>query len=121
MKHVGPILPERDTTTSPFVWWETHRLRYSIGLVVAGVLAFIAYVVVGSTLLPIEAEFEVSLFTTVFQAVGYFVMIGIANVCYFLGPLSERFIHPTDPERYRRICYRLGFWFSFLLPCLSPG
>jgi len=48
-------------------------------------------------------------------------MIAVANVCYFLGPLSERFVRPADPERYRRICYRLGFWFSVLLPFSIPA
>ena len=48
-------------------------------------------------------------------------MIGIANACYFLGPFSERVIHPADPERYRRNLYRLGFWFSVLLPFSLPA
>jgi hypothetical protein len=110
-----------DSATSPFAWWGARRLRYNIGLVVAGILAFIAYVVVGSTLLSADADFEVTLFTILFQGVGYLVMIGVANVCYFLGPLSERLIHPADPERYRRICYRFGFWFSVLLPFSIPA
>jgi len=109
-----------DSVTSPFAWWSARRLRYNIGLVVAGILAFIAYAVIGSTLLPVDADFEVTLFTILFQGVGYLVMIAVANVCYFLGPLSERFVRPTDPERYRRICYRLGFWFSVLLPFSIP-
>jgi hypothetical protein len=90
-------------------------------LVVAGALAFIAYVAVGSVLLPPEANFEVTLFTTLFQVVGYLVMMGVANICYFLGPLSERIIRPSDPERYRRVCYRWGFWFSLLLPFSIPA
>ena len=49
-------------------------------------------------------------------ATGELVMIGVANVFYFLGPISERIVRPHDPERYRRICFRLGFWFSVLLP-----
>ncbi|MGA2865177.1 MAG: hypothetical protein ABSF95_11930 [Verrucomicrobiota bacterium] len=109
-----------DTATSPLAWWAARRFRYNIALVVAGILAFIAYVAVGWTLLPADADFEVTLFTMLFQGIGYLVMIGVANVCYFLGPLSERFFRPTDPERYRRICYRLGFWFSVLLPFSIP-
>ncbi len=110
-----------DTAQSPFAWWSARRLRYNVGLVVAGILAFIAYLAVGFTLLPPDADFEVTIFTTLFQGVGYLFMIGIANVFYLLGPLSERIVHPRDPERYRRICFRLGFWFSVLLPFSIPA
>ena len=109
-----------DTSLSPSAWWSAHRLRYNVALVVAGILAFITYVAVGSILLPPDADFEVTLFTTLFQGIGYLFMIGVANVFYFLGPLSERMVRPLDPERYRRICFRLGFWFSVLLPFSIP-
>jgi len=65
-------------------------------------------------------DFEVTVFTIFFQGIGYLFMIGVANVCYFLGPFSERVIRPSDPQRYRLACYRLGFWFSVLLPFSIP-
>lgn len=110
-----------DIATSPLAWWGARRLRYNVALVIAGILAFIAYVAVGITLLPRDAEFEVTIFTTLFQGIGYLFMIGVANVFYFLGPVSERVVRPRDPERYRRICFRLGFWFSVLLPFSIPA
>ena len=110
-----------DTTASPFAWWNAHRLRYNVALVVAGILAFISYVAVGSILLPPDADFEVTIFTTLFQGIGYLFMIGVANVFYFLGPLSERIVRPLDPDRYRRVCFRLGLWFSVLLPFSIPA
>jgi hypothetical protein len=109
-----------DTAPSSFVWWNARRLRYNVALVIAGILAFIAYLAVGSTMLPPDADFEVTIFTTLFQGIGYLFMIGVANVFYFLGPLSERVVRPRDPERYRCICFRLGFWFSVLLPFSIP-
>jgi hypothetical protein len=109
------------TATSPSAWWEARRLRYNVGLINAGILAFIACMVVGSALLPPEADFEVTPFTVLGQGVGYLLMIAVANVGYFLGPLSERLTRPADPERYLRICYRLGFWFSVLLPFSMGG
>ena len=109
-----------DIATSPFTWWSARRLRYNVGLVVAGILAFIAYVAVGSTMLPPDTDFEVTIFTTLFQGIGYLFMMGLANVFYFLGPLSERVIRPRDPQRYRLNCFRLGFWFSVLLPFSIP-
>jgi hypothetical protein len=110
-----------ENATSPSAWWSARRLRYNLGLVVAGILAFIAYVVVGSTMLQSDADFEVTIFTTLFQGVGYLFMIGVANVCYYLGPISERIVRPRDSDRYRRICFRLGFWFSVLLPFSIPA
>ena len=72
-------------------------------------------------MLPPDADFEVTLFTTLFQGIGYLFMIAVANVCYRLGPWSERVLRPRDPERFRRICFRLGFWFSVLLPFSIPA
>jgi hypothetical protein len=108
-----------DAITSRTDWWSTRRLRYNVGLVVAGILAFIAYVAVGSALSS-YVKFEITLFTICFQGIGYLIMIGLANVCYFLGPFSERIVRPSDPLRYRAICYRLGFWFSVFLPFSVP-
>ncbi len=110
-----------DTATSSRAWWSARRLCYNVALVVAGDLAFIAYAPVGSTLLSNDTEFEITVVTALFQGIGYLCMIGLANVFYYLGPLSERFVRPSDPERYRRICFRLGFWFSVLLPFSIPS
>jgi len=101
-------------------WWASRRLQYNLGLIIAGVIAFIAYIVVGSTLLPAEALFEVTIFTTIFQGVGYLFMIGVANLLYFIGPISESLISPADPDRYRRVCFQLGFWLSVALPFSIP-
>jgi hypothetical protein len=106
--------------TSSFTWWEARRLRYNRGLVVGGILAFIAYSFVGTMLLPDSADFEVTIFTTFFQGVGYLIMIGVANLFFFLGPVSERVVNPINPERYRNICYCMGYWFSVLLPFSIP-
>jgi hypothetical protein len=109
---------------SSLSWWGARRLRYNIGLAVAGVLAFICYATVCWTLLPRvlgPSEIEVTLFTTLFQGIGYLLMMGVANLFYYLGPLSERVVRPVEVDRYRRNCYRLGFWFSVLLPFSIPA
>jgi hypothetical protein len=104
-------------------WWEQHRLRYNIGLVVAGLLAFVCYVGVVDRGISSGAMpgAEITLFTTAFQAVGYLFMMAVANVFYFAGPLSESLVKPTNIDRYRRVTYRLGFWFSVLLPFSIPA
>ncbi len=105
------------------MWWAQRRLRYNIGLVVAGLLAFAAYVAVvdrGISKGTMPGA-EITLFTTAFQGFGYLLMMAIANLCYNLGPWSESIIRPTDIETYRRVAYWLGFWFSVLLPFAIPA
>ncbi len=105
---------------SSFAWWNARRLQYNIALVISGVLAFIAYATVASFVVPPE-DFEITIFTILFQGVGYLVLIGIANICYCLGPVSEKIAKPRDLLHYRQTCYRVGFWFSVLLPFSIPG
>lgn len=116
--------PMAETSQPSSAWWGSRRLRYNIGLICAGVLAFVCYAVVCFTLLPRvldESQIEVSPFTTLVQGVGYLFMMGIANLCFFLGPFCENFVRPCNVERYRRIAYGLGFWFSVLLPFGIPA
>jgi hypothetical protein len=109
-----------DTIASPFVWWRARQLRYNVALVIAGIVAFFLYVVVCATLVPKDVDVEITVFTVFFQGIGYLFMMGVANLCYFIGPLSELVVRPTDLERYRRVSYRFGFWFSVLLPFGIP-
>ena len=104
------------------VWWANRRLRYNIGLVVAGLVAFFAYAAVGEWCIEKNADvdFEITIFTIGFQGIGYLLMMGIANLCYGLGPLSERVIRPRSPAIFRKVIYALGFWFSVLLPFVVP-
>ena len=104
-------------------WWEQRRRRYNIGLVVAGVLAFVCYVGIVDRGISTGAMpgAEITLFTTAFQAIGYLSMMAVANLCYFAGPLSESLVNPTNIDRYRRVTYLLGFCFSVLLPFGIPA
>jgi hypothetical protein len=103
-------------------WWEQRRLRYNIGLVIAGVLAFVCYVAVVDRGISVGAmpDAEITLFTTAFQGVAYLFMMAIANVCYFAEPLSESLIKPQNVERHRRMTFQFGLWFSVLLPFAIP-
>jgi hypothetical protein len=68
---------------------------------------------------PSQAD-EFSGFTLVFQGFGYLFMMFVANVCFFLGPLSEWLLRPRNVGRYRKIAFRLGFWCSVALPFGIP-
>src|SRR5262249_47006197 len=99
-------------------WWAQRRLRYNVGLLIGGLLGFVAYAGAVERCIQLNApgEWEITIFTTVFQSLAYLLLIGVANVCYYLGPWSERLLHPINVARYRRITFQLGFWFSVLLP-----
>jgi len=103
------------------LWWNARLLKYNLVLVVAGILAFGLYVLVGFSLLPDEANFEVNLFMLVGQGGGYMFMMLIANACYLLGPIMECLVRPRNVDHFRRICVNLGCWFSFFLPFSIPA
>jgi len=112
-------------TSSPLTtedWWSSRRLRYNIGLVVAGLLGFVLYVVAVDRCIDLRApgDWEITMFTTVFQGFAYLVIIAVANLFYNLGAWSERVLRPANLARYRKTIFGLGFWFSVLLPFL-PG
>lgn len=108
----------KDGTVSALAWWESKRRRYNVGLVIAGLSAFACYAAV--TAIFSTAVSEVTIFTTFVQGIGYLFMMLLANICYFLGPLAERVVQAKDVNRFRRLAFRLGFWFSFALPFAFP-
>ncbi len=110
------------STWASEVWWSRRRLRYNVALLVAGVVGFLAYAFAVDRCIALRApgEWEITIFTTLFQGFAYLIMIGVANICYFLGPWSERILQPNNVATYRKIAYRLGFWFSVLLT-LTPS
>jgi hypothetical protein len=102
-------------------WWGARRLGYNLALALAGFVAFIAYVALAWGFEERFNQLEITLFTIIFQAFGYLVFMTIANVFYFLGPLSEGVLKPSDPYSYRTSTYKLGLCFSVALPFLFPG
>jgi hypothetical protein len=106
-------------------WWGRRRLRYNIGLLIAGPLAFavqIAVVSWGVSIGAIPSKSHPAMGNTILiDGIGYLLTIGVANGCYFLGRLSEGIVQPSDYDRFRRITFRLGFWFSVLLPLSIPA
>ena len=102
-------------------WWGARRKRYNIALILAGLGAFAAYATIASMFHDHFNQLEITVFTIVFQTIGYALAMAVANVCYFLGPVTERLIRPADVNSYRKITYRLGLLFSVLLPFLLPA
>ena len=112
----GSAIPE-----SAAQWWGARRRRYNVALVIAGLSAFAIYVLLAWSFEDRLNQLEITAFTVAFQVIGYVVAMLVANVCYFLGPLSERVLRPANVSAYRNAAYSLGLWFSVALPFLVPG
>jgi hypothetical protein len=110
----------RDSDLTPFQWWESRRLRYNVGMVVAGLLAFIVYITELAVFRDRIPDAEINVFMIGLQGVGYLLFMLVANGFYFLGALTERLPHMRSLASHRRLVYRLGFWFSMALPFLAP-
>ena len=48
------------------------------------------------------------------------VVMGLANVCYLLGPGLESSVRPADVDRYRKTAFAMGLWGSLAVPALFP-
>lgn len=102
-------------------WWAKQRIKYNRGLMISGIIAFICYAILGEFLiLPYDKEYEITLFTILFQAIGYLIMIGIANVFYNLGYWTDKNFNKKGSEKFRKRLFNSGFWFSCGLPFLIP-
>ncbi|MFN7618760.1 MAG: hypothetical protein ACK5RN_01305 [bacterium] len=106
-------------------WWESRRLRYNIGLAVAGWVAWgLAAAAIWSVvpLIPFPTDNpEGTLFTVLIQGVLYLLFMAAANLLYLLGPLSEAVLRPAEVDGFRRRMFGLGFWFSVALPFAFPA
>ena len=100
-------------------WWEARRGRYNLGLVVAGLLGFVGYVVV-LEVYAARIRGEVTLLTTALQGVGYLVGMALANVFYFAGRLGEFLVPRRWRPIYRRVAFAAGCVFSYALPLSIP-
>jgi hypothetical protein len=86
----------------------------------AGALAFALYLVAFELWAPRTDEFEITAFTTPFQAAAFLVCVAIANGCFFLGPALERFVPTAMIPKYRKWAFRAGLGVSVALPLLVP-
>ena len=104
------------------VWWSERRRRYNVSLLIAGFAGFLCYAIAVQRCIELHApgDWEITIFTTIFQGFAYLVAMGVANVCYFLGPWAEGIIGPRNVAAFRATAFRLGLWFSVLFP-LTPS
>jgi hypothetical protein len=100
-----------------WAWWQERRLGYNIALAAAGMAAYLLSVglhyVFGD---PVWAVWQDALGFTLFLGTAYLVLMGVANICYLIGPFGEAWLKPADVEGFRRTAYRMGLWGSVALP-----
>jgi hypothetical protein len=99
-------------------WWWSKRCKYNKGIIIAGLVAFILYRVLGPIIIEPHEEFEETIFEMVFQGVAYLFMIGIANILYTSGWIIDISFNQSNSQIFREKLFALGYWFSFALPIL---
>ncbi|KIC65208.1 hypothetical protein [Chryseobacterium taiwanense] len=102
-------------------WWSERRLYYNVGLIVSGIVAFIVYLILGVILImPYDDDFEITLFTIVFQGMGYVFMMLFANLFYSFGVRTDLNLNKGNSMKFRKALFNFGFRFSIALPFLAP-
>lgn len=114
----------RETTTIPgdvWSWWQERRLGYNAALTAAGATAYLLTIVVHYAFGdPLWAAWQEALGRTIFLGATFLIVIGVANICYLVGPFAETVLRPADRDQFRRTAFRMGLWGSVALPFLFP-
>ncbi|HWD68119.1 MAG TPA: hypothetical protein VG227_09190 [Caulobacteraceae bacterium] len=104
-----------------WAWWEARRLKYNLTLAIGGAVAYA--LAIGMNYVfgrPVWSDWRGALGMTLFLGVAYLLVLGVANVCYLLGPTIESWSRPTDVDAYRRRAWGLGRWGSLVVPLSFP-
>lgn len=111
---------ETETEAERKAWWSARRNRYNVSLLIAGPIS-------GTILISTAWLFEdrlpcveITIPNLIGWAFLFLVGIAVANLCYSLGPLSERLIRPRNAPVFRRRTYGMGVAFSLLLIFAPP-
>jgi hypothetical protein len=103
-------------------WWQARRLRYNLALALAAWAAY--FLMVGESWAfgrPVWRDAGGALGMTLFLGTIWLVVMGIANVCFLLGPAVEAWTKPADVDAYRRTTWNLGFRGSLAVPFIFPA
>lgn len=102
-------------------WWQGRRLQYNATLAAGGWIAYALAVALNYAFgHPVWRDWRGGLGMTLFLGTVYLVVMGLANVCYLLGPAVESWVRPDDLASYRRNAYAMGRWGSLVVPFTFP-
>jgi hypothetical protein len=104
-----------------WAWWQARRVRYNLTLAAGG---WVGYgLAVGLNYAfdhPVWKDWRGGLGMTIFLGAVYLAVMGVANVCYMLGPAVEGWVKPANIDRYRTNAFAMGLWGSLAVPALFP-
>lgn len=95
-------------------YWLKYRYIYNIALIIAGILGFISYCIVGSTFIN---YFEVTISAIFFQGIMYLIMMGFANITYTLFMNIDCWINKSNQNN---LVHKIIYYGYFALSCLLP-
>ena len=96
-------------------WWQSQRFRYNLILLAAAPASVLFLFLVWWLFESRLPCLEITRFSLMFGAALFVIGLAVANVCYFLGPISERIFRPRNPATFRVCLFSLGTMFSLLL------
>lgn len=97
------------------LWWSARRKRYNVALIIAAPLSLVATLTVWWLFEDRLPCLEITGFSILAGFPLFLIGLALANICYLLGPLSERIVHPRNVTSFRAWVYRAGLAISVLL------
>ena len=108
-----PTMEYEDQGQTSKNWWKLKRSKYNKGLIVSGFIAYAIFFI-------LEGHKNATLFTLLFQGILSCIIIGFANLMYFLGHFTDNIFNKQDSLVFRKRLFNLGFGFSIVLPFFVP-
>lgn len=100
---------------SAWSWWAARRMRYNAILLISATVSFICLLMIWWLFESRLPCLEITGFSLAFGGLLFVVGLGLSNLCFYLGPIFEHLLRPTDMYAYRRRAFRLGTGFSLML------
>jgi hypothetical protein len=100
---------------NPQKWWLYHRIKFNKGLLIGGMLAFALYTLFSGQIFSIRNAEVVSM-GMLYECIGYFIYMVLANIAYTIGWLADILFNHTHSNAFRNIVFTSGYWFAVCLP-----
>ena len=96
-------------------WWAAQRWHYNTILLAGAFASFLCLLGVGWAFEKRLSCLEITALSVAVGGVFFLLGLGMANICYFLGPLLERLLQPKRVLLFRHAVFALGTSFSLSL------
>jgi hypothetical protein len=121
MASIDATRDDRPLSSDAWMWWQARRLQYNLTLAIGGWAAYAIAIAENYAFgHPVWRDVPGALGMTTFLGAAYLLVMGVANVCYLLGPAIEGWVKPEDIGQYRKSAYAMGRWGSLLVPLTFP-